>query len=75
MRGDLDDLLADIDALEADSFPWADAAVWTPGGATVELEGDPYDVLPLPDDGCVVICDPLRPWVITDYTAPWWARD
>ncbi|MFT8179309.1 hypothetical protein ACLXNF_17165 [Mycobacteroides chelonae] len=71
---EVDDLLADIAELEADTFSWADAAVWTPGGGA-ELADDPYDVLPLPDDGCVVICDPLRPWVVTAYAPPWWARD
>lgn len=74
MSADLDNLLADIDALEADTFPWADAARWSPS-VTVELADDPYDVLPMPDDGCVVVTDPERPWVVTDYTAPWWARD
>lgn len=73
MSTDLSDLLADIAELESDDFPWADAARWSPG-VTVELEGDPYDVLPLMDDGCVMVCDPARPWVVTDYTPPWWAR-
>ncbi|WP_100462557.1 hypothetical protein [Mycobacteroides abscessus] len=74
MSADLDALLDTIDQLESDTFSWADAAVWTPG-VTVELADDPYDVLPMPDDGCVVVTDPERPWVVTDYTAPWWARD
>lgn len=68
-------LLADIAELEAGTFSWADAAVWTPGGATVELANDPYDVLPLMDDGCVIVTDPERPWVVTAYDPPWWARD
>ncbi|WP_078334899.1 hypothetical protein [Mycobacteroides franklinii] len=71
---EVDDLLADIAELEADTFSWADAARWSPGGR-VELPDDPYDVLPLVDDGCVVICDPARPWVVTAYDPPWWARD
>lgn len=74
----LSDLLDDIDALEADDdetdpFPWHDAARWSP---TVVTWDDPYGD-PLPeflDDGAVIICDPARPWVVLDYTPPWWAE-
>lgn len=79
MTGDLDDLLATIDSLESDdevdTFPWVDAARWSPGTATVELDADPYDTLPELDDGCVMVCDPLRPWVVVEYSPPWWAAE
>lgn len=76
----LDGLLATIDQLdddtddEVDDFPWHDAARWSPGVSTVELADDPYDVLPELDDGAVMVCDPLRPWVVVSYTPPWWAE-
>lgn len=73
----LDDLLATIDQLEDDTddtYPWTDAARWTPGASTAALAGDPYDVLPAPADGCVVVCDPARPWVVVEYVPPWWAQ-
>lgn len=78
--GDLDALLDRIDALdddtdEPDTFPWTDAARWTPGVERAELRDDPYDVLPLPDDGCVVVTDPERPWVVREYQPPWWAGE
>lgn len=73
----LDSLLATIDGLEddeeVDDFPWCDSARWSP---TAVAWDDPY-IHSLPafdDDGCVMICDPLRPWVITEYTPPWWAE-
>ncbi len=76
MTDDLDSLLATIDSLEDDDtddpFPWTDAAWWSP--AVVELPNDPYDTLPMVGDGCVIVCDPLRPWVIVEYQPPWWAR-
>lgn len=76
----LDNLLATIDALEADTddevddFPWHDAARWCP--TEVEWD-DPFgDDLPeFLDDGAVIVCDPMRPWVVLDYTPPWWARE
>lgn len=75
----LDSLLATIDSLEldddeVDTFPWHDAARWSPGVSTVELADDPYDVLPELDDGCVMVCDSARPWVVVSYTPPWWAE-
>lgn len=80
MTDPLDALLATIATLESDDtdepdqFPWVDAARWSPGTATVELPNDPYDVLPELDDGCVMVCDPARPWVVTLYQPPWWAE-
>lgn len=76
MTPDLDSLLADIDALEAedepDDFPWVDAARWSP---TVTAVDDRYGDLPaFADDGCVMVCDPLRPWVVVEYSPPWWAE-
>lgn len=73
----LNSLLAEIDALddgEVDTFPWHDAARWSPGGERAELDGDPYDVLGEVDDGAVIVCDPARPWVVLDYSPPWWAE-
>ncbi|MDM2173433.1 Uncharacterised protein [Mycobacteroides abscessus subsp. abscessus] len=79
--GDLDALLATITELEAeddevgepDTFPWCDAARWCP--AEVHWD-DPFgDTLPaFLDDGAVIICDPLRPWVVVSYQPPWWAE-
>lgn len=74
---DLDDLLADIAALELedepDDFPWFDAARWSPAEAAWD---DPYeDSLQFEDDGCVMVCDPARPWVVVSYQPPWWARE
>lgn len=85
MTDALDNLLATIDALEADTdddddtdeidpFPWTDAARWCP----TEVAWDaPYDdTLPeFEDDGCVMVCDPERPWVVLVYEPPWWARE
>lgn len=73
----LDSLLATIDQLEADdedTFSWADAARWCP--AALDW-ADPFeDSLPeFMDDGAVIIVDPARPWVVTAYTPPWWARE
>lgn len=80
MAGDLDALLAEIDALEADTdepevddFPWHDAARWSPAAITWDA---PYDN-PLPeflDDGAVIVTDPARPWVVVSYQPPWWAE-
>ncbi|EIC62263.1 hypothetical protein [Mycobacteroides abscessus] len=79
MGDPLDALLATIDALESDDdevddFPWTDAARWCP--TEVEWD-DPFeDSLPaFMDDGAVIVTDPMRPWVVTAYTPPWWARD
>lgn len=77
---DLDALLSTIDALEADTdepevdtFSWADAARWCP---TEVHWDDPFgDDLPeFLDDGCVMVVDAARPWVVTAYTPPWWAE-
>ncbi|MDO3357798.1 hypothetical protein [Mycobacteroides abscessus] len=78
MTDPLDALLDTIDALElddddTDDFPWTDAARWCP----TELDwADPFgDTLPeFTDDGCVMVCELERPWVVVDYTPPWWAR-
>lgn len=78
MMGDLDALLDTIDQLDAeddevDPFPWTDAARWCPAAITWAAPYD--DGLPeFTDDGAVVICDPLRPWVVTAYTPPWRAE-
>lgn len=77
MVDDLDTLIETIDHLEededTDTFPWCDAARWCP----TEVAWDaPYDD-PLPeftDDGAVMVCDPLRPWVVVVYEPPWWAE-
>ncbi len=67
------DLLATIDALESDDddelkFPWSDAARWNPA----EVARDDY--LEYLDDGCVLVCESARPWVVTLYEPPWWAQ-
>lgn len=76
MTSDLDALLSTIaeleDDTEEDTFSWVDAARWSP--AVVERD-DPYgDTLEYLDDGCVMLCDPARPWVIVEYAPPWWAE-
>jgi len=78
MGDPLTELLATIDALESDEpevddFPWTDAARWSPAAITW---ADPYDnpLLAFEDDGCVIICDPARPWVVLVYEPPWWAE-
>lgn len=58
---------------DVDTFPWTDAARWSPGVALEALEAD--EPLQFADDGCVMVCDPLRPWVVLEYQPPWWARD
>lgn len=73
----LDSLLDAIDQLDDDTddpYPWTDAARWSPAVASAP---DPYgDPLPaFDDDGCVIVCDPLRPWVVLVYEPPWWARE
>lgn len=71
----VDDLLADIDQLaEVDDFPWSDAARWSPSVGSVSVDGLVYDDMH-GDDGCVLMCDPERPWVVVLYDPPWWARD
>lgn len=74
----LDELLDTIDALELEAdepnlFPWTDAARWCPTEVSWD---DPWDDgLPeFTDDGAVMVCDLLRPWVVTLYTPPWWAE-
>lgn len=58
---------------ESDTFPWVDAARWRP---TAMADDDPYgDTLEYVDDGAVIVCDPLRPWVATLYEPPWWAEE
>jgi len=77
MTADLDTLLDTIDSLELDdepdTFPWVDSARWCPAALNW---ADPFeDSLPqFTDDGAVVICDPMRPWVVTVYQPPWWAE-
>lgn len=78
MTADLDGLLATITELEledeVDTFSWADSARWCP----TEVAWDaPYDdQLPaFEDDGCVIVVDAARPWVVLDYSPPWWARE
>lgn len=80
MSDALAELLAAIDSLELDDdepdvFPWHDAARWSPAAIEAEKR-DPYgDTLPeFTDDGAVMICDPARPWVVLDYSPPWWAE-
>lgn len=84
MTSDLDALLLAIDALEADdaelesededTFPWTDAARWSPA---VVAADDPYgDPLPaFDDDGCVMVTDAARPWVVRVYEPPWWSAE
>jgi len=75
---DLDALLETIDALtdesDDDLYPWVDAARWSPEAVEWEAD-DPYgDTLPqFTDDGAVIITDPDRPWIVTEYQPPWWA--
>lgn len=78
MGDPLTELLDTITELESDDerddFPWCDAARWCP----TEVAWDaPYDdTLPaFLDDGCVIITDPMRPWVVVEYQPPWWALD
>lgn len=72
MTTDLDSLLDRITELEADTFSWADAARWSPGGTGDDrFYGDAVEFL---DAGAVAVCDPARPWVVTSYAPPWWAR-
>ncbi|CPW95143.1 hypothetical protein [Mycobacteroides abscessus] len=78
MTADLDALLATISELEddtdeVDDFPWHDAARWCP--AALEWD-DPFgDTLPeFEDDGAVIVVDAARPWVVVEYTPPWWAE-
>ena len=77
MGDPLTELLDTIDALETedepDTFPWCDAARWSP--AALEWAAPYDDALPeFADDGCVIICDPMRPWVVLVYEPPWWAE-
>lgn len=75
MADPLTALLDTIDALELDdepdTFPWHDAARWSPGVAVAAVD----DTLPaFADDGAVIVVDPARPWVVLEYQPPWWAR-
>lgn len=75
----LDDLLAtiaELDKDEVDDYPWVDAARWSPGELGDHTFPPPHDGhVAFAEDGCVLVTDPLRPWVVTEYQPPWWARE
>lgn len=80
MTADLDTLLDTITELESDDdddtddFPWTDSARWCP--AALDWAAPYDDAMPaFEDDGCVIVVDAARPWVVVEYQPPWWALD